>query len=50
MADPGICVLCVADTCVSEGHQLFDHVAPYGYLLSNTYLFIANITNPDSFV
>ena len=25
-------------------------VAPYGYLLPNSYLFIADITNPDSFV
>ena len=28
---------------------MFNHVAPYGYLLPNMYLFIADITNPDSF-
>ena len=47
MAGPGICVLCLVDTGVSE---VFNPVAPYGYLLSNMYLFIADITNPDSFV
>ena len=50
MAGPGICVLCLADTCVSEVHPVFNPVAPYGYLLPNMYLFIADITNPDSFV
>ena len=50
MADPGICVLCLADTCASEVHQVFNPVAPYGYLLPNMYWFIADITNPDSFV
>ena len=50
MAGPGICVLCLTDTCASEVHPVFDHVAPYGYLLPNMYLFIAYITNPDSFV
>ena len=50
MAGPGICVLCLADTCASEVHPVFNHVAPYGYLLSNMHLFIADITNPDSFV
>ena len=49
VAGPGICVLCLADTCASEVHPVFNHVAPYGYLLP-MYLFIANIVNPDSFV
>ena len=39
MAGPGICVLCF--NCV------FNPVAPYGYLLSDMYLFMADITNPD---
>ena len=47
MEGPGICVLCLADTCASEVHPVFNPVAPYGYLLSNMYLFIADITNPD---
>ena len=50
MAGPGSCVLCLADTCASEVHSVFNPVAPYGYLLPNMYLFIADITNPDSFV
>ena len=29
---------------------MFNPVAPYGYLLPNMDLFIADITNPDSFV
>ena len=50
MAGPGICVLCLADTCTSEVHPVFNHVAPYGYLLSDMYLFMADITNPDFLV
>ena len=50
MAVPGICVLCLADTCAAEVHPVFNPVAPYGYLLPNMYLFIADITNSDSFV
>ena len=50
MADPGICVLRLADTCASEVHTVFNPVAPYGYLLPNMHLFIADITNPDLFV
>ena len=46
MAGPGICVLCLADTCTSEVHPVFNPVAPYGYLLSDMYLFMADITNP----
>ena len=34
MAGPAICVLCLADTCTSEVHPVFNPVAPYGYLLS----------------
>ena len=29
---------------------VFNPVAPYGYLLPNMYMFIADITNPGSFV
>ena len=43
MAGPGICVLCLADTCASEVHPVFNPVAPYGNLLPNMYLFIADI-------
>ena len=50
MACPGICVLCLADTCASEVHPVFNPVAPYVYLIPNMYLFMADITNPDSFV
>ena len=50
MAGLGICVLFLADTCTSEVHQVFNHVAPYGYLLSDMYLFMPDITNPDLFV
>ena len=50
MACPGIYVVCLADTCTSVVHPVFNHVAPYGYLLSDMYLFMADITNPDSFV
>ena len=45
MADPGICVSGLADTCASEVHPVFNPAAPYGYLLPNMYLFIANITH-----
>ena len=50
MAGPGTCVLCLMDTCTSEMHPVFNPVAPYGYLLSDMYLFMADITNPDLFV
>ena len=50
MAGPGICVLCLADNCATEVNPVFNPVAPYGHLLPNMYLFIADITNPDSFV
>ena len=50
MTGPGICVLCLADTCTSEVHPVFNPVAPYGYLLSDMYLFMADITNSDLFV
>ena len=50
MAGPGIRVLCLADTYASEVHPVFNPVAPYGHLLPNMYLFMADITSPDSFV
>ena len=50
MAGPGICVLCLADTCTSEVHPVFNPVAPYRYLLSDMYLCMADITNPDFLV
>ena len=37
-----------ADSCASEVHPVFNTVVPYGYLLPNMYLFIADITNPHS--
>ena len=46
MAGPGI-------WCIVLGgylHPVFKPVAPYGYLLPNMYVFIADVTNPDSFV
>ena len=46
MAGPGICVLCLADTCTSEVHPVFNPVAPYGYLLSDMYLFMAGVCSP----
>ena len=48
MAGPGICVLCLADTCTSEVHPVFNPIAHYGYLLSDMYL--ADIRNPDLIV
>ena len=50
MAGPGICVLCLADTCTSEVYPVFNPVAPYQYLLPTMYLFMADITNSDLFV
>ena len=50
MAGPGICVLCLADTCTSEVHPVLNPVAPHGYLLSDMYLIMADITNPDFLV
>ena len=50
MAGPGICVLCLADTCTSVVHPVFNPVAPYGYQRPNMYLCIEDIANPDSFV
>ena len=31
----------------SEVYPVFNPVAPYGYLLSDMYLFMTDITNPD---
>ena len=50
MAGPDICVLFLSDTCASEVHSVFNPVAPYGYMFPNMYLYIADFTNPDSFV
>ena len=50
MAGPGICVLCLAGTSTSEVHPVVDPVSSYGYLFSDMYLFMADITNPDLFV
>ena len=50
MAGPGICELCLADSCASEVHPVFNPVELHGYRLPNMYLFIEDITNPDSFV
>ena len=50
MAGSGIGVWCLADTCTSEVHPVFNPVAPYGYLHSDMYLFMADITNPVLFV
>ena len=50
IAGPAIFVLYLADTCASEVHPVFNPLASYGYLLPNMYLFMADITNPDSFV
>ena len=44
MAGPGICILYIL------GAASVHHVAPYGYLLPNMYLFMADIANPNSFV
>ena len=50
MAGTGIWVLYLADICTSEVHPVFNPVAPHGYLLSDMYLFMADITNPDLLV
>ena len=42
--------LCLADTCSSEVHPVFNTVAPYEYLLPNMHLLMADITNPESFI
>ena len=47
MAGLDICVLRLADTCTSEVYPMLNPVAPYGYRLSNMYLFTTYITNPD---
>ena len=50
MAGPGICVLWLADTCTSEVYPVFNRVAPYGYLFSDVFLLMVDITNPDFLV
>ena len=37
-------------TCAYYLHPVFNPVAPYEYLLTNVYLFMADIANPDLFV
>ena len=44
------CLVKLLIICTSEVHPVFNPVAPYGYLLSDMYLFIADITNPDFLV
>ena len=39
-----------AVVAVTVMHPVFNPVAPYGYLFSDMYLFMADITNPDLFV
>ena len=39
-----------ADIGTSEVYLVLNPVVPYGYLLSDMYLFMADITNPDLFV
>ena len=39
MAGPGICVLCLADTCTSEVHPVFNPVAPYVYFISDVFVY-----------
>ena len=53
----GWCYVCVSldylcrwQACTSEVQPVFNPVAPYGYLLSDMYLFMADITNPDFLV
>ena len=38
------------DVCYCDMFSVFNPVASYGYLLPSMYLFIVDITNPDSFV
>ena len=49
-AGPGICILCLADTCASWVHPVFNHVAPYRYQLPTVYLCMADIANPNLLV
>ena len=49
MAGPGICVLCLADTCTFEVHPVFNPVAPYGHLLSDMY-FLWQISQIQTFL
>ena len=44
----GVCDMCMC--LASEVHPVFNPVAPYGYLRSDMYLFMADITNPDFLV
>ena len=44
------CAWRIPAQCTSEVHPVLNPVAPYGYLLSDMYLFMADITNPDFLV
>ena len=50
MAGPGICVLCLTDTCTSEVHPVFNPVAPYGYLLSDICICLWQISQIQTFL
>ena len=39
MAGPGTYVLCLADTCASKMHPVFNPVGRYGYMLSNMFVY-----------
>ena len=41
-----LCIVLGRYLCTSEVHPVFNPVAPYGYLFSDMYLFMADITNP----
>ena len=45
-----VSVYCAWRIPAHEVHPVFNPVAPYGYLLSDMYLFMADITNPDFLV
>ena len=54
LCEVGVWILCVDGRsrylCIVLGGYLHILGAPYGYLLSDMYLFVAEITNPDFFV
>ena len=50
MAGPGICVLCLADTCTSEVHPVFNPVAPYGAFCFLTCICLWQISQIQTFL
>ena len=50
MAGTCICILCLAATCASYVHTVYNPVILYEYLLHTVYLFMADIANPDLYV